>query len=272
MRLSPMVAALAALALGASSGLALAQCSEDARLRVQRELEITGARIERAELVVGGSDNQAAALELRTAKEIQARAVTEFSVLHCRIALDLTLRARFHASHAIDIIRGLPDGGLPDPGRVLTQLERTRDLIDRARERIEECNEERARAILRAAIEMQHRAEDAFAHERYLAAFQLTVSARERALRALRFCNIQEDLQESADRGLRRTDEILSRARDLVAEKGVERARQVLDRATELEDRARAEFRAGRFESSLRLTLSARALAQRAVQLSGSTP
>ena len=42
---------------------------------------------------------------------------------------------------------------------VLAQLERTRELLDRARERIEECNLDRARAMLRVALEMQARAE-----------------------------------------------------------------------------------------------------------------
>jgi tetratricopeptide (TPR) repeat protein len=271
MRLSPYMF-LVALSLGVWSSTAFAQCPEDARLRTQHELEMTDARIEQAVSVVSESGNEMARLELRAAQETQATARAEFSAGHCRIATDLTMRARFRASHAIEIVRGdgggLPPGG-PDPGRVLGQLERTRDLLDRARDRIEECNNDQARAILRAAFEMQRRAEDAFAQQRGLAAHQLTVSARERALRALRLCNMQDNLHESAERALRRTDEVLSRARDLVAERDVDRARKVLRRALELQERATLEFRAEHYEASLRLTQSARTLAQRSIRLSG---
>jgi hypothetical protein len=125
--------------------------------------------------------------------------------------------------------------------------------------------------MLRAALEMQQRAEDAFLYERYLAAFQLTVGARERGLRALRLCNVQDNLRENAEHALQRTDEILSRARDVVAERGGDRPRKLLRRGMDLQERASLEFRAGRFEASLRLTQSARTLAHRALRLAGGT-
>lgn len=276
MRYLPLVAILLSILPGVGS----AQCPEDARLHAQRELELTDQRIEQAIGVVGQNAPEPARLELGAARETQTRARGEFAAQRCRIAVDLTVRARFRASRAIEIVRGgggppggggPGDPGLPDPGRLLSQLERTRDLLDRARDRIEECGDDQARAILRAAFEMQHRAEDALAQQRTLAAFQLTVSARERALRALRLCNMQDNLRESAERALRRTDELLSRARDVVIDRNQDRGRRVLRRAIELQERATVEFRAERFEGSLRLTQSARTLAQRAVRLAGGT-
>lgn len=271
MRYAPHILSVALL-LGVVSQPSRAQCPEDVRLRVQHEIELTDTRIEQATGIVAESGSEAARLELRAATEIQSRAKLEFSAEHCRIALDLTLRARFRATRAIEIVRGSPERGLPDPGRVLTQLERTRDVLQRVRDRIEECRDPRARAILHAAFEMQQRAEDAFAHERYLAAFQLTVSARERGLRALRFCNMQDNLRESAELALRRTDEILGRARDIVADHDGDRARKALHRGLDLQARAWVEFRAERFEASLRLTQSARTLAHRAIRLAGGSP
>src|SRR5262249_25303096 len=144
---------------------------------------------------------------------------------------------------------------------IRNQVERTREVIDRARDQIEECDNDRARAMLRAAAEMQARAEAAFGAERYLAALQLTTSARERALRALRLCNVEDNVREAADRALHRTDEILSRARDQVAEHGTDRARKLLARGVDLQARAQGEFRAEHFEASLRLTLLARRFA-----------
>ena len=97
MRSIPLACAITALIL-AWSAPARAQCSEDARLRVQREIDLTDARIERAEVVMSGSDNQAARFELQAAHDLQAHAKAEFLAQHCRIALDLTLRARFRAT------------------------------------------------------------------------------------------------------------------------------------------------------------------------------
>ena len=271
----PIFIALITLVGAAFAGPVAAQCPEDVRLRLQHDLEMTDSRIDQAVAIVSPTNIEPARMELSAAQETQARAKMEFMAQHCRIAQDLTLRARFHATRAIEIVHGPPPGGgdpgLPDPDRVLGQIERTRDLLERARDRIEECDQSRARAILSAAFDMQRRAEDALAHERPLAAFQLTVSARERALRALRLCNMQDNLQESAEHALRRTDEILSRARDQVADRDEERARRMLRRALDLQKRAWDEFSVEHHEASLRLTQSARTLAQRAIRLAGGT-
>ena len=50
---------------------------------------------------------------------------------------------------------------LPDPDRVLSQVERTRELLERVRDRVEECNRDRAHALMRVAFTMQQRAEAA---------------------------------------------------------------------------------------------------------------
>src|SRR5205814_9178761 len=116
-------------------------------------------------------------------------------------------------------------------------------------------------------VAMQRRAENAAPESRYLAALQLTMSARERVLRAARLCNQEERLDEASDRALRRTDEVMSRAKDALDAQAPERARNLLARADRLEAEAWAQFRAGHLEASLRLTLSARNLAQRALRL-----
>jgi hypothetical protein len=257
---------VAALGLMATASAGLAQCPEDIRLQVQAAIELTDTRIEQAELLIADSDSRPAHDELALAVQIQARAKTELAAEHCRIAMDLTRSARDRVARAIALVRGLPSS-LPDRARV--QLERTREIIDRARDRIEECNDDRAQAMLRVAAEMQVRAEEAFRSDRFLASLQLTISARERALRALRLCNVQDNLHENAERALHRTDEVISRARDQVSENDSERARQILSQGVELQGRAYAEFRAEHFEASLRLTQSARAHAYRAIRISG---
>ncbi|MEK7330769.1 MAG: hypothetical protein AAB290_05910 [Candidatus Eisenbacteria bacterium] len=254
------IAALAVVALAAIGGPVAAQTRDDVLIAIERTDDV----IARARDVVSGSDNQQAQDELGFAIRLQANARTEFAAAHYLLALDLTRRARLRADRAIALVTGLPD-----PDRVMAQLERTRELLDRARERIEECDLDRARAMLRAALEMQVRAEASWRDGRYLAALQLTMSARERALRALRLCNLEDNLRDAAERALMRTDELISRARDVVAEHDGDQARQALNRAVELQAEAWSQFRADHVEASLRLTQSARTFAHRAIRLAG---
>lgn len=232
--------------------------------RVQYALDLTDRRIEQARTVTSTAPNEAVRVELDAAMNLQSRARSAFTASQLALALRLTLDARRHADRAIAILRGLPD-----PDRVVAQLERTREVLDRARDRIEECQNDRARAMLRVAVEMQGRAEAAAEDGRYLAALQLTMSARERAMKALRLCNVQDDLEQGAERAMQRTDEVIARAQDVVGERGGERARQFLARAIDLQAEAGREFQAERYASSLRLTQSARTLAQRAIRLAG---
>ncbi len=256
-RLLPLLA-VAGLAVAAT-----AAAQDVTRDRVLMAIEATDRRIEQAGMLVSGSDNVQARTELNFAVDIQGRAKGAFVAAQLAVAARLTFEARGHADRAISIVRGL------DPDNVLAQLERTREILGRARDRIEECADDRARAMLRVAFEMQDRAENAGRSGRYLAALQLTMSARERGLKALRLCRLQEDLQDGAERALQRTDEVILRARDAVAAQGSDLARQILARASALQDDAYREFRAERFAASLRLTTSARAFAYRAIRISG---
>ncbi len=250
------------LVLGAlfTPNTALAQVPT--RDRVQLELDRTDERIDQAQSLVAASTVESARLEVNEAVVLQARARLEFTADHLRFSRDLPLRARARADRAIAMIRGLPD-----PDRVLTQLERTRELLERSRDRIEECDNDRARAMLRAAFGIQLRAEAAAREGRTLAALQLTMGARERALKALRACNLSENLRDSAERALHRTDEVIARARDRVADHDREPARISLSRAVEFQGEAWVDFRAERYEASLRRTQSARAFAHRAIRM-----
>ena len=231
--------------------------------RVAGELETTDRRIERAQSVVSDRANTQAQDELAEAGRVQANARTAMAQGHPRIAIDLTYRARAHADRAIALI-----SRLPDPDRVLAQLQRTRELIDRARDRMQECTRDPARAMLGTASDMQDRADEAGQAGRYLAAIQLTLVARERAHQALRLCDLSDNAQEGAARALQRTDNLIQRAHDQAGLPDV--ARGPLQHAVELQARAWQEYRDQHYESSLRSTLSARTFAFRAARLSGS--
>ncbi len=232
--------------------------------RIRSAIEVTQRRIEQAEAVVSGSGDEQARLALDQARVLQARSRSAFGAGRYPMAARLTLEARRGAERALSSARGLPD-----PDEILVQLERTRDLLDRAAAPIRTCRDERARAMLQDASALQARAEAAGEGRRFLAAMQLTVSARERGLRALRLCNLDEDVRDAAERALRRTDEVLARARDRLQAVGPARGREALGRVVRVQDDAWRQYRDGRHQAALRLTLSARALARRAMREAG---
>jgi len=256
------VITVVALVATASAPPALAQDGS----RVQLELQRTDDRIAQATAIVTGSGNDRAETALASANSLQSAARRAYDGGQYAIALRNTMDARLRADAAIAIIRGQPD-----PERVQSQVERTRDLLDRAKSRIDECSDDRARALLRGALEMQDRAETALDAQRGLAALRLTMSARERGWRALQICHVPEDPGESVENAIRRTDELLDRARHEVEDSGTSgtRIEAALRLATDLQSRAWSEFRAGRQDAALRLTQSAREAGHRALIVAG---
>ncbi len=235
--------------------------------RVLEAIEATERRIEQAESLAGDVPAPQVAGEIRVARDLQGRARNDYGGGQYAMAGRATMDARGHADRAIAILKGLPD-----PERVELQIERTRDGLDRARERLEGCQEPRVSAMLRVAGDMQNRAETALQESRYLAALQLTMSSRERIRKALRVCQIEESMQESASRALQRTDEGLARASEALEFAEDPIARQGLRRAEATQSEAYSEFRNSRFEPALKLTQAARVGAHRVLRRSSGPP
>jgi hypothetical protein len=241
------------------SGVARAQD----RPRLEDALDITDRRIELATSLVAEAANPPASvqLELSAARDIQARARAAYAASEILISYRETLDARAHADRAVAIVRGLPD-----PDRVSAQVERTRDIIDRARDRLQACDNTRARALLKVAIDMQLRAESRLGASMYLGALQLTMSARERVQKAMQLCNVNESMGDAADRAIQRTNEVLSRAQDAVGAGASAAAHDVLARAQSIQVQAEAEFGLEHYDSAMRLTQDARAMGLRATR------
>jgi hypothetical protein len=253
--------ALAALVLLPVAGRAQGKTRE----RVRMEIEQTDRRIELAETIVSTADDAQARGELALAMDLQGRARSAAGSGQSLMAGQLTAQARGYADRAITLVRGLPTRE-----RLRDQLDRTREMLDRAGQRIRECGDDRARAMLRMALEMQGRAVSAEGSGRLLGALQLTMGARERGLRALRRCGMEENVQEAAERALSRTDEVLARVREQLESGARGRAvspltHDALARATALQNDASRQFRDGHCEASLQITLAARRLAHRAL-------
>lgn len=245
-------------AIGVST--AAAQVVDPAR--VVEAIDHTERRIEQAEAIAGSAATGPAQSEIALARQLQGRARSLYSSAQYPLAMRATMDARGHADRCIAMLRGMPD-----PERVAIQIERTRDGLERARERLDSCSQPRVSALIGVASEMQHRAELALAESRYLAALQLTMSSRERTMKALRLCQINDSMQEASSRAIQRTDEVLSRARELVDAASSPSASQTLARAEAGQSQANAEYQAGRYEAALRLTQAARVAANRAVRL-----
>jgi hypothetical protein len=230
--------------------------------RVLMALEATDRRIEQARQAILTHPDPGARSELGAAEAIAPRARAAFDAGRPRVAMNLTFDARAHADRAIAMARGMPEGD-----RSAMQLQRTRDLLDRARQRTTGCNDPRAHELLRVAGVMQDQAEAAVAAGRLLAAVELTMGARNRAFRALRLCNVEDDLPGSVEQALRITDEVLARARAAVGPGAGDPVRHAITEAESLEVRAQAEYQAAHYEPSLRMTQAARAMARRAERL-----
>ncbi len=242
-----------------------ARADDFGRVRLEDALDATDRRIETASSLLAeaaGAPAQAET-ELAAARDLQARARSAYSANQPTISLRQTMDARAHADRAVAIVRGLPD-----PDRVRDQVERTRDILDRTRDRLQACDQVRARAMLRVATDMQQRAESRLGASMYLGALQLTMSARERLLKAMQLCRVDESLADAADRALQRTNEVINRAQDLLDADSPAEARDALTRAQALQLQAQVEARQQHFDSALRMTQGARALAQRAMRLS----
>ncbi len=242
----------------------LAGADEVGRMHARDALDRTDRRIELADGFVRESPSPPAQAELSAAHQGQARARSAFTATQYPIAVNSSLAAREHADRAVAIVRNLPD-----PDRVQTQVVRTRDVLERARDRVDACDNARARGMLRVALTMQDHAEGAMSESRYLAALQLTMSARERVIKAMRLCNLDESPSDGAARALQRTDEVLAAALESLDAGSPFVARDQLGRAQSIQAQAQEEARLERYESALRLTQGARSLAQRAIRPGG---
>ncbi len=264
---SRFLSAVSAALLGALLALpALAQLPPPPDgTRVRDAVDQTDRRIQHArDLLAASSGNATAAGEVDQAVGLQAIARQALNDGRLAAAGRATMDARIHADRAIALLQGLPD-----PGRVQEQLARTREMLDRARDRLSGCELPAVRELMRTAIDMQTRAEQAYSETRYLAALQLTMSARERALRAQQLCNAGDSLEESVSQALQRTDDILARAHEVIGPSGNERAARLLESADSLQARARSEAQASHPRVALRFTRMAREQAERAMRTAG---
>ncbi len=141
-------------------------------------------------------------------------------------------------------------------------VDRTGQVIERAREIVGRSNSERAKSLLEAAIRLQAHAEElisvsspVYGDAQAISAGKYTRSAREKALRAIAIARQMAENEDYIRRRLERSDELIRRATDKAGPEPPENVRLVLASARDKHQRAVELFRNRRYKMSLQLSL-----------------
>jgi tetratricopeptide (TPR) repeat protein len=247
------IVACALLALLVACGDVLA---EQRKAEAERELNITQNVIEKVRRLVEESENRRAEEPLRRAVELQGRAMREYRGNSFGVTVRLTLVARDFAKRAAKL------AGEASENRelVLRELDRTRDILRDARERVGEAGERGAGDLVGTALERQEQAETAFREGRFRLALRMTQMARDLGHKALETVRGEPGARpQRVGDAIEKTDEILS---DISSALEGDKP-PLLEEALRLQEKAAADFSAGRFGSALKFTLTARDLAQK---------
>jgi hypothetical protein len=146
--------------------------------------------------------------------------------------------------------------------KLTTALDRTDQVIEKAKEVVGKSNSERAEYLLEVAIRLQERAISLKKQsERYDNAVQATqagkytFSAREKALRAIAIARQAAENEDYIRRRLERSDDLIRRIEEKTQPDTPDRIMLILDTARKKQQRAVELFRNRRFKMALQLTM-----------------
>ena len=134
-----------------------------------------------------------------------------------------------------------------------TELERTDQLIERAKEAVQASQAPVARLNLKAAIDLQAQAWRAFQNEYPRLAARLSLQAREKAKKAIAAGRMSEQSKHVVQAKLERTTEMLERARELFVDQNDSHYRAILESARDNLDKAWEFYRSAKFRAALML-------------------
>jgi hypothetical protein len=142
---------------------------------------------------------------------------------------------------------------------VEADLEKTDQLLEKARDLVGEFGSNRGRTSLEVAEKTQERAWDAFHRGQSRRAQQMTERAREEVYRALGSLRQSEENENEVERQLERTDAVIAEARDRLGVTNVRTpGHRRLENAIASQRRAWELYRDRRLRPALRMTLQAR--------------
>jgi hypothetical protein len=242
-----------------SANAAEAQTKRDA----ERELEKTVTVIERAKEAVSESRNLKAENLLAMAVALQGRAKENFYGKRYGMALSLTLNARKKAYEAI----GFTKKDEENENLVWKAIERTDQIIDRAKEVAGGQDKGRISSLLEMASRNQQNAKELFREHRLRAALKLTLQAQEMAQRVLNLAGRGRRSDRVAQKELEITDRLIEKASVVIQESRIEKAEQLLDQARDSQEKARDMFNQKRFGKAAKSTQKAQELTHEALRL-----
>jgi tetratricopeptide (TPR) repeat protein len=153
-----------------------------------------------------------------------------------------------------------------DAPKASEALERTDEIIDTAKDAIEESRSQKARLTLDVAEGLQAKAWSSYRGNEYRMALKLTAKAREEAWHALALARSDRQFEQNNSRIAEETRDRLARLRDRMMESGVrdEQATKLMEQARNLLDKSHLNAQQLRYQLALKLAANARDLTSKA--------
>lgn len=232
-----------------------AQTSDD----ILFELNQTDRVIERVTPLVEQSENSEAKSMLAEARRIQAQAWEAYHARRYRFALGQTRYARKKARDAAALVEISPE-------RVREELRLTAELMERVRMMVARVEDARTTELWNMAQTEQATARQSYEIREYRRALKFTYAARmhAREIADLLGRYVDPDRFEAI---LAKTSRLLERVRLALAETGNQRSLELLRKALELQTRARNTYGSRELRIALKLTMAAREMAFRALEI-----
>ncbi len=230
---------------------------------VERELEKTDLVIQRAREAISLSRNIKTENLLQMAISLQDKAKEAFAMISYKVALDLTLKAREKAYEAI----GYTKKDEENENLVLKAIERTDQIINKAKEAAGELENRRIISILESALGNQQKAKEFFKEHKLKMALKFTLKARETAQKVTDLANGEKRLNRQAQKELEITDRLMEKASPIIRESQNSKAEQLLNQAESMQSKARDMFDQRKYVQATRNTKKARELIQKALRL-----
>ena len=159
--------------------------------------------------------------------------------------------------------------------RLQSQLERTEEILVRAREMVQSTKSSQAKVAYDDARRLQDMAMDQFRQgpggQHWEMAAKLTMQARQRAQTALTAARTSEQNETALVRLLERTEEMLQRARGLIGETDIDALPTLYQSAKNNLDRAWEFYRDGQYRASLKIANQVERAAEKLLQQANRT-
>lgn len=245
----------------AARAVTLARQDQGLAERARREGERAERGLGRAFELAGDDPSPQVQHLLREAKGLLERARVKYQEQQFEAALRLAVSSQRLIRQAGDL-----SGASGDVPRLLRELERTDNLIERVGPLVRENGGAEAQRMLERGIALQQAAWNAYREQKHRFALAQTREARGLVNRARGQVLGPVD-GDAVRKAIGETEVLLDRAADVIRDAGDERAGAVLERALGHQNRARALYQDGQYRQALAETRVARTLAQRALRM-----